>query len=109
MGLTERRGSPTRVITFCTNITAIDVYPRDRWLALCLNQEGCTLREHATCEGVDNSYVSRIVNLTTLSPDIVAAIFDDALSNHLTLFDLVVNPPALWEEQRERIGGQIAS
>ena len=80
-----------------------------RWLALCLNQEGCTLREHATCEGVDNSYVSRIVNLTTLPPDIVAAILGDALLNHLTLFDLVVNPPALWEEQRERIGGLIAS
>ena len=38
-------------------------------------------------EGFDNSYVSRLVNLTTL-PD------------HLTLFDIAVDPPALWEEQR---------
>ena len=46
---------------------------------------------------------------TTLAPDTVAAILGDALSNHLTLFDLAVDPPALWEEQRERIGGLTAS
>jgi hypothetical protein len=56
-----------------------------------------------TREGIDNSYVSRMVNLTTLAPDIVAAILDDALPNHITLFDLAVDPPALWDEQRERI------
>ncbi len=35
---------------------------------------------------------------------IVAAILDDALPNHITLFDLAVDPPALWDEQRERVG-----
>jgi hypothetical protein len=30
-------------------------------------------------EGVDSSYVSRMVNLTTLAPDIVAAILDETL------------------------------
>ena len=54
-------------------------------------------------EGIDNSYVSRMVNLTTLAPDIVAAILDDALPNHVTLFDLAVDPPALWDEQRARL------
>ena len=44
------------------------------------------------------------LNLTTLAPDIVAAILDDALPNHITLFDLAVDPPALWDEQRERFG-----
>lgn len=34
-------------------------------------------KEIATREGIDNSYVSRMVNLTTLAPDIVAAILDD--------------------------------
>jgi hypothetical protein len=33
----------------------------------------------------------------------VAAILDDALPNHITLFDLTVDFPVLWEEQRERI------
>lgn len=41
-----------------------------------------------------------MVNLTTLAPDIVQAILEDALPDHLTLFDLAVDPPALWEEQR---------
>ena len=27
-----------------------------------------------------------------------------ALPNHVTLFDLAVDPPALWDEQRERVG-----
>ncbi len=57
----------------------------------------------ATREGIDNSYVSRMVNLTTLAPDIVAAILDDTLPNHITLFDLAVDPPALWDEQRARL------
>ncbi|OZB30836.1 MAG: LacI family transcriptional regulator [Pseudomonas sp. 34-62-33] len=65
--------------------------------------EAKSLKEIATREGIDNSYVSRMVNLTTLAPDIVAAILDDALPNHVTLFDLAVDPPALWDEQRARL------
>ena len=75
-----------------------------RWLAMLESGEAKTLKEIAVREGIDNSYVSRMVNLTTLAPDIVAAILDDVLPNHLTLFDLAVDPPALWEEQRARIG-----
>jgi len=44
-----------------------------------------------------------MVNLTTLAPDIVAAILDDAVPGHVTLFDLAVDPPGLWEEQRGRL------
>lgn len=53
-------------------------------------------------EGV-GQYVSRMVNLTTLAPDIVAAILDDALPNHVTLFDLASGTPLSWEEQRDRV------
>ena len=74
-----------------------------RWLAMLESGEVKSLRDLAAREGIDNSYVSRMVNLTTLAPDIVAAILDDALPNHLTLFDLAVDPPALWEGQRERV------
>jgi hypothetical protein len=77
-----------------------------RWLALLTSGEVKSLREIAAREGVDSSYVSRMVNLTTLAPDIVAAILDDALPNHITLFDLAVDPPALWEEQRGRLVGR---
>ena len=50
-----------------------------RWLAMLESGEAKSLREIATRKGGDNSYVSRMVNLTMLAPDIVAAILDDAL------------------------------
>ena len=74
-----------------------------RWLAMLESGEIKTMTEIAKREGVDNSYVSRMVNLTTLAPDIVEAILLNALPDHLTLFDIAVDPPALWEEQRARI------
>jgi hypothetical protein len=74
-----------------------------RWLAMLESGEAKSLKEIAAREGVDNSYVSRMVNLTTLAPDIVAAILDDTLPNHVTLFDLAVDPPALWERQWDRL------
>ncbi len=58
------------------------------------------MKEIATREGIDNSYVSRMVNLTTLAPDIVAAILDETLPPEVTLFDLASGTPLLWEEQR---------
>ena len=75
-----------------------------RWLAMLESGEVKSLKEIAALEGVDNSYVSRMVNLTTLAPDIVDAILQNALPDHLTLFDLAVDPPALWDEQRRRVG-----
>jgi hypothetical protein len=77
-----------------------------RWLALLTSGEVKSLREIAAREGVDSSYVSRMVNLTVLAPDIVAGVLDDALPNHITLFDLAVDPPVLWEEQRGRLSAR---
>ena len=73
-----------------------------RWLAMLESGQVKNLTEIATLEGVDNSYVSRMVNLTSLAPDIVAAILDDTLPNYITLFDLAVDPPTLWELQWKR-------
>jgi hypothetical protein len=52
---------------------------------------------------VDSSYVSRMVNLTSLAPHIVEAILDETLTPNFTLFELAVDPPELWEDQRRRI------
>jgi hypothetical protein len=62
-----------------------------------------SLREIAKKEGIDNSYVSRMVNLTTPAPGIVEAILDDQLPPTMTLFDLAVEPPKLLCEQRKRV------
>lgn len=59
-----------------------------------------SLREIDSKERVDSSYVSRMVNLTTLAPDVVAAILDETLHADLTLLELAVDPPALRAEQR---------
>ena len=74
-----------------------------RWLAMLESGEVKTLTEIAKREGVDNSYVSRMVNLTTLAPDIVAAILDDILPDTITLLELAADPPVLWGEQKVRI------
>jgi hypothetical protein len=80
-----------------------------RWLAMLESGEARTLSEVAEREGMDRAYVSRMVNLTTLAPDIVAAILDETLPPELTLFDLASGTPLLWEEQRVRIGVSAAN
>ena len=76
-----------------------------RWLALLESGEVGSMKEIARREGVDDSYVSRMVNLTTLAPDIVAAILDETLPSEVTLFELAAGTPVLWGEQRGRVGG----
>ena len=61
--------------------------------------------EIARREGVDDSYVSRMVNLTMLAPDIVAAILDDTLPPEVTLFVLAAGTPLVWAEQWGRVRG----
>lgn len=45
-------------------------------------------------EGAEKIYVGRMVSVITLAPDIVAAILDDTLLAHVTMFDLAADPPA---------------
>ncbi len=64
------------------------------------------MKEIARREGVDDSYVSRMVNLTTLAPDIVAANLGETLPPEVTLFDLAAGTRLLWVEQRGRLEGK---
>lgn len=75
-----------------------------RWLAMPESGEARSLTEVAEREGMDRAYVRRMVNLTTLAPDIVATILDEILPPEVTLFELASGTPLLWEEQRARIG-----
>jgi hypothetical protein len=59
-----------------------------RWAAMLESGEVISMKEIARREGVNDSYVSRMVNLTTLAPDIVAAILDESLPPEVTLFEL---------------------
>ena len=44
-----------------------------------------------------------MVNLTTLAPDIVAAILDETLPAEVTLIELAAGTPVLWDEQWGRL------
>ena len=74
-----------------------------RWLAMLESGKYPSMRALAEHEGIDNSYVSRMINLTTLAPDIVEAILDESLPEHITQFDLASGTPLCWEEQRTKI------
>jgi hypothetical protein len=66
--------------------------------------EAVSIKAIAEREGVNPSYVGRMLNLTTLAPDLVAAILDDTWPAHVTLLDVAINPPVLWGEQRGLFG-----
>ncbi|MBN8518871.1 MAG: LacI family transcriptional regulator [Candidatus Accumulibacter sp.] len=76
-----------------------------RWLAMLESGQAKSIKALAARQKIDNSYMCRLLNLTTLAPDIVAAILDDTLPQNVTVHELAISPPVLWEEQRERIGG----
>jgi hypothetical protein len=44
-----------------------------------------------------------MVNLTTLAPNIVAAILKERLPPEVTLFELAAGAPLVWEEQWGRV------
>lgn len=71
-----------------------------RWLTILESGKARNLTEVAEMEGMDRAYVSRMVNLTTLAPDIVSAILDESLPDHVSLFDPASGTPLLWDEQR---------
>jgi len=53
---------------------------------------------------VDGSYVTRILKMTTLSPDIVEAITNGEEPNGLSLARLTRSFPEEWSEQRSLLG-----
>jgi len=73
-----------------------------QWLAILESGKVRTLTELAEKKGLDRAYVSRLMNLTTLAPDIIADILDETLPSEITLFDLASGTPILWEDQRDK-------
>lgn len=65
--------------------------------------EATSINEIVAREKADFSYVARPPNLTTMDPQLVTAILDEALPINTTMNDLAINPPLLWTEQIERL------
>ena len=73
-----------------------------RWKRMLESGEFATIAELAEREGIAPSYMTRVLRLTLLAPDIVQAILDGRQGPEVTLA-LVLEPvPAAWNEQRQR-------
>ena len=59
-----------------------------------------TIDELAAAEKINSSYVSRLLRLTLLAPDIVDAILDGRQPGGMTLPGLMEPFPVEWERQR---------
>jgi hypothetical protein len=71
-----------------------------RWRRMLEGGEYGTLAEMADAERISRSYVSRVLRLTLLAPDIVERILDGRPTAGLAQF---LKPfPVEWERQRER-------
>jgi hypothetical protein len=71
-----------------------------RWKRLLESAEFATIAELAEREGIASSYMTRVLRLTLLAPDIVQAILDGTQGPEVTLAKLMEPPPLGWDEQR---------
>ncbi len=74
-----------------------------RWRRMLESGVVSTVGEIAVREKINKSYVSRVLRLTLLAPDIVEAILDGRQSTELTLPVLMKAFPVGWGEQRATV------
>jgi hypothetical protein len=85
----------------CVNSALVKALARAfRWRRMLESGSVATLTEIAVKEKINASYVSRVLRLTLLAPDIVEAILDGRQTTQITL-PLLMKPFAIeWEQQR---------
>ena len=71
-----------------------------RWRRMLDEGVHATLEDLALANGVHATYVSRVLRLTLLAPDIVETILDGRQPADLQLNDLLEGVPLGWEVQR---------
>lgn len=74
-----------------------------RWKRMLESGEFATIAELAEREGIAPSYMTRVLRLTLLAPDIVEAILVSRQPTKFQLDDLLVAFPGEWEEQRSML------
>ena len=75
-----------------------------RWGRLLESGKHASIKSIAEAEGINHSYVVRILRLMFLAPDIVEAILKGHQPKGLELAALMAEFPAEWGEQREAFG-----
>lgn len=97
MQLPEGATQPSR-----TDNTLVKALARAfRWKRMLETGEFATIGELAEREGIAPSYMTRVLRLTLLSPDIVEAILDGKQGPEVTLARLLEPFPAIWTGQKE--------
>jgi len=75
-----------------------------RWRRM-LDEGMCgTIEELARREKINRGYMSRVLRLTLLAPDIVEAMLDGRQPAGMRLEDLLEGFPVEWEAQRDALG-----
>jgi hypothetical protein len=70
-----------------------------RWQRMLATGTYSTLSEIAAAEGVNPSYLSRVIRLTLLAPGIIEALLDGRY-DHLHVRRILTPLPTCWSEQR---------
>jgi hypothetical protein len=79
-----------------------------RWRRLLEGGQFATVQELAAAEKINASYVSRVLRLTLLAPNIVEAILDGRQAEGMTLPGLMDGVAVEWERQRRLVGIQCS-
>lgn len=75
-----------------------------RWKAMLDSGEASSMRDIGDKERLGDNYVSRLLKLTLLAPDIVEAILNGKQPKTLSLVDMLTFMPMEWHEQRRKFG-----
>ena len=70
-----------------------------RWKRILESGEFATIADLAEREGIAPSYMTRVLRLTLLAPDIVEAILDGKQGQEVALAQLLEPFPLEWEDQ----------
>lgn len=76
------------------------------WVDRILRGEAVNQRSIAKETGLDERYVSRIIPLAFLAPDLTEAIIEGKQAAHLSLDTCLRHIPDDWNQQRARLLGQ---
>ncbi len=79
-----------------------------RWQRMLDSGEFATIRELAEREGVTPSFLTRILRLTLLAPEIVTAVLDGTQFADLTLKTAMQHFPGEWTAQVSKFNGREA-
>jgi len=78
-----------------------------RWRALLEQGEYATVRELATSEKINETYVGRVLRMTLLAPEIIEAVLAGKQETTLRLDVLMRRLPVEWKQQRESLAPKV--